>query len=212
ILMSAYGTVAEAVDAMKEKAAHYLAKPFSMDVLLELVDRIAQQQQLQRQLTAAHEEQLTDTQPAIMGNTPPMVRLREVIEAIAGSDASVLITGESGSGKELVARQIHQLSRRAKGPLVAVNCAAFPETLLEAELFGHERGAFTGAHSRRDGRFQAADGGTLFMDEVAEMSLAAQVKLLRVLEDGQVTRLGSNEPRSVDVRLISATNLNIREA
>jgi DNA-binding NtrC family response regulator len=211
ILMSAYGSVAEAVEAMKEKATHYLSKPFSLEVLLELVERVEQEQGLRRQLDAARRGE-EDTQPAIMGDSPPMVRLREVIAAIAASDAAVLLTGDSGTGKELVAREIHSASRRAARPMVAVNCAAFPETLLEAELFGHEKGAFTGAFTRREGRFKAADGGTLFLDEVAEMSLAAQAKLLRVLEDGTCQPLGSNQTIPVDVRLISATNADVRHA
>jgi DNA-binding NtrC family response regulator len=211
ILMSAYGSVAEAVAAMKEKAAHYLSKPFSVDVLLALIEDVEQDRTLRRHHEAlqAHED---DTSSAIMGDAPLMVRLRELIPTIAASDAAVLITGESGTGKELVAREIHARSRRARGPLVAVNCAAFPDSLLEAELFGHEKGAFTGAVGRREGRFQAAHNGTLFLDEVAEMSLAAQAKLLRVLEDGSVQPLGSNQSVPVSVRLISATNTDVRRA
>jgi DNA-binding NtrC family response regulator len=135
-----------------------------------------------------------------------------MVSTIAKSDASVMLTGESGTGKELVAREIHRLSARCEQPLVAVNCAAFPETLFEAELFGHEKGAYTGAHSGREGRFGAADGGTLFLDELAEMPLTAQAKLLRVLEDGSYERLGSNERVDVDVRLISATNVDVNDA
>ena len=140
-----------------------------------------------------------------------MLRLSDRIETIAQSDAPVLITGESGTGKELVARTLHERSTRAAKPFIAVNCAAFPETLLEAELFGHERGAFTGAVKRRDGRFKAADGGTLLLDEIAEVPLPAQAKLLRVLQEGTVEPLGTNEVTRVDVRIISATHRNLRE-
>ena len=140
-----------------------------------------------------------------------MLRLSDRIETIAQSDAPVLITGESGTGKELVARTLHDRSSRRSKPFIAVNCAAFPETLLEAELFGHERGAFTGAVKRRDGRFKAADGGTLLLDEIAEVPLPAQAKLLRVLQEGTVEPLGTNESTRVDVRIISATHRNLRE-
>jgi two-component system, NtrC family, response regulator AtoC len=210
ILMSAYGTVAEAVDAIKEKAAHYLAKPFRVETMLELVERIAHEHQLKRSLTRAHEDR--EEQPVLIGSSPSVHRLRQKIQAIAKSDAAVLITGESGTGKELVVRLLHQASDRASGPLVAVNCAAFPETLLEAELFGHEKGAFTGAHARREGRFRAANGGTLFLDEVADMSPAAQAKLLRALEDGSYQPIGSDTTIRVDVRIVSATNIDIKKA
>jgi transcriptional regulator with PAS, ATPase and Fis domain len=140
-----------------------------------------------------------------------MLRLSDRVETIAQSDAPVLITGESGTGKELIARTLHERSTRAAKPFIAVNCAAFPETLLEAELFGHERGAFTGAVKRRDGRFKAADGGTLLLDEIAEVPLPAQAKLLRVLQEGTVEPLGTNESTRVDVRIISATHRNLRE-
>jgi DNA-binding NtrC family response regulator len=210
ILMSAYGTVAEAVDAIKEKAAHYLAKPFRVETMLELVDRIAHEHQLRRSLLQAHEAR--DDELELVGSSPSIVRLRQKIQAIAKSDAAVLITGESGTGKELVVRLLHQASERASGPLVAVNCAAFPETLLEAELFGHEKGAFTGAHARREGRFRAANGGTLFLDEVADMSPAAQAKLLRALEDGSYQPIGSDATIRVDVRIVSATNIDIKKA
>jgi DNA-binding NtrC family response regulator len=212
ILMSAYGSVAEAVAAMQEDATHYLAKPFSMDVLLELVERIQQQRQLEERLGAGRWSGEDGDASPLIGASPSMFRLRELVRTIGSSDASVMITGESGTGKELVAREIHRASARADRPLVALNCAAFPETLLEAELFGHEKGAYTGAHSGREGRFGAADGGTLFLDELAEMPLTSQAKLLRVLEEGCYQRLGSNKSIPVDVRLISATNIDVRDA
>jgi DNA-binding NtrC family response regulator len=211
ILMSAYGTVSEAVGAMREKAAHYLAKPFDLAALTSLVGEIAEQQQLRRALEG-HPDGPLDDETAIVGSSPAIQELRRKVKAIAKSDVAVLITGENGSGKELIVRLLHRASERATGPLVSVNCAAFPDTLLEAELFGHEKGAFTGAVSKRDGRFRAADGGTLFLDEVAEMSLSAQAKLLRVLEDGSFQPIGSNTTVRADVRLVSATNVDVRAA
>jgi DNA-binding NtrC family response regulator len=212
ILMSAYGSVADAVAAMKDDATHYLAKPFSIDALREVLERIRQQHMLRRELGDTNPSSDDEASSLLVGNMPSMVRLREVIRTIAASDASVVLTGESGTGKELVAREIHRLSGRAHKPLVALNCAAFPDALLEAELFGHERGAYTGAHNARDGRFGAADGGTLFLDELAELPLAAQAKLLRVLEDGCYQRLGSSKSISADVRIVSATNGDVQEA
>ena len=209
ILMSAYGSVAEAVSAMQEDATHYLAKPFETALLLQLVDRIVEQRQLETTLNGGGDG---DASTVLIGETPGMVRLRELIKSIGPTDASVVLTGESGTGKELVAREIHRSSPRVDERLVAVNCAAFPDSLLEAELFGHERGAFTGADARREGRFFRADRGTLFLDELGEMPLVAQVKLLRVLEEGRYQRLGSNESVAVDVRLVSATNVDVKEA
>src|SRR5204862_2300883 len=176
----------------------------------------AAQRALKRELEQARAElsqrkEGTNGARTIVGRSPPMLRLSERVETIAQSDAPVLITGESGTGKELIARTLHERSTRAAKPFIAVNCAAFPETLLEAELFGHERGAFTGAVKRRDGRFKAADGGTLLLDEIAEVPLPAQAKLLRVLQEGTVEPLGTNESTRVDVRIISATHRNLRE-
>jgi two-component system, NtrC family, response regulator AtoC len=176
------------------------------------MERIAAQRALKRELEQARAElSQRKSGSAIIGRSPPMLRLLDRIDTIAQSDAPVLITGESGTGKELVARTLHERSVRRAKPFIAVNCAAFPETLLEAELFGHERGAFTGAVKRRDGRFKAADGGTLLLDEIAEVPLPAQAKLLRVLQEGTVEPLGTNESTHVDVRIISATHRNLRE-
>jgi DNA-binding NtrC family response regulator len=150
--------------------------------------------------------------PAIVGSSPAIAKVLERLAAVADSVAPVLITGESGTGKELVAQRLHSQSSRASGPFVAVNCSAFPDTLLEAELFGHERGAFTGAMRKRDGRFKAADGGTLFLDEVAEMSPSAQAKLLRAVQEGVVEPLGTNTSVRVDVRIVSATHRDLRTA
>jgi len=208
ILMTAYATVPDAVTAMQEGALDYLTKPFDIASLLARLEQIAKERALTRQLqTAAGASPSAST---FIGNSPAVRRLFERIEKFADSNASVLITGESGTGKELVARILHEKSRRSKGPFVAVNCGAFPETLIEAELFGHERGAFTGAVSRREGRFKAAHKGTLFLDEVPELQLASQSKLLRVLQEGRFEPLGTNTSIDVDVRVISATHHNVR--
>jgi DNA-binding NtrC family response regulator len=217
ILITAHAAVADAVSALKEGAYDYITKPFDIDEIVLQMERIGVQRALKRELEQARAElsqrkaTSNGSTAAIIGRSPPMLRLSDRIETIAQSDAPVLITGESGTGKELVARTLHERSTRAPKPFVAVNCAAFPETLLEAELFGHERGAFTGAVKRRDGRFKAADGGTLLLDEIAEVPLPAQAKLLRVLQEGTVEPLGTNEVTRVDVRIISATHRNLRE-
>ena len=211
ILITAYGAVEDAVGALKDGAFDYLTKPFDVDELLLRVRRIADKRSLQTELENARAE-LATRAPSndIIGKAPSMRRLMERVEMIAASDAPVLIQGESGTGKELVARRLHNRSERRDMPFVAVNCAAFPETLIEAELFGHERGAFTGAVRRREGRFKAAHRGTLFLDEVAELPLMAQAKLLRVLQEGIVEPLGTDTPVRVDVRLISATHRDLR--
>ena len=218
ILITAHAAINDAVAALKEGAYDYLTKPFDLDEVVLQLERIATQRALKRELEQARAE-LSQRKSngagqgpgAIVGRSPPMLRLADRIETIAQSDAPVLITGESGTGKELVARTLHDRSSRRNKPFIAVNCAAFPETLLEAELFGHERGAFTGAVKRRDGRFKAADGGTLLLDEIAEVPLPAQAKLLRVLQEGTVEPLGTNESTRVDVRIISATHRNLRD-
>lgn len=212
ILMTAFGTVAEAVGALKDGAADFLTKPFETDQLLHVLSRIDKQRTMQRELEQARSELAARSGPsAIIGRSPPMARLFDRIETFAASDAPVLILGESGTGKELVARTLHERGPRSAKPFVAVNCAAFPETLLEAELFGHERGAFTGAVRKRDGRFKAANGGTLLLDEIAEIPLPAQAKLLRVLQESAIEPLGTNQSIPVDVRIISATHRNLKE-
>jgi len=210
ILMTSFAAVPDAVAAMKDGAYDYLTKPFEPEELSSRLARIEEARELHR---ATHEAPMAGDGIAglLIGASPPMVRLRERIETVAPSDAPVLIVGESGSGKELASRALHVKSARRDGPFVAVNCAAFPETLLEAELFGYERGAFTGATRRREGRFQAASGGTLLLDEVAEMPLSAQAKLLRVLQEGRVEPLGTNESVKVDVRIVSATNRDLKK-
>jgi DNA-binding NtrC family response regulator len=210
VLMTAYASAQTAVQAMKEGAYDYLIKPFEMDELLIMVERIAEQGRMRlenRQL----QRQAAGEPPAIIGTSEAIRRVMQMVDKVAGQEATVLLSGESGTGKELVARAIHDRSPRRDGPMVTVNCAAIPETLLEAELFGHERGAFTGAESRRLGRFEMARRGTVLLDEVAELSLPAQVKLLRVLQERVVERLGGGTPIQVDVRMVAATNRDLGE-
>ena len=210
ILMTAYADVAQAVSALKEGAYDYLTKPFDVDELLVQTRRIAENISLRRELEKARGE-LTDRKTPLIGESPAIRRILKLTSMVAHSDAPVLIRGESGTGKEVVARLIHDESARREKPFVAVNCGALAENLVEAELFGHERGAFTGAVKRRDGRFKAADGGVLFLDEIAELPAAAQAKLLRVLQEGTFEPLGTNTTVRVDVRIISATHRNLAE-
>ena len=213
ILMTAFGTIQEAVTAVRETAIEYLTKPFELPEVLAMVGRIDERWRLLHDLDAARAE-LAARQAGHMieGSSPAIVQLRERIAAIAASSASVLLTGESGTGKELAARMIHAASDRRDRPFVAVNCAAVPAALMEAELFGHERGAFTGAIKRRDGRFKAADGGTLFLDEIGEMPIEVQAKLLRFLQEGALEPIGTNTSIKVDVRLVSASNRTLRSS
>jgi two-component system NtrC family response regulator len=213
IVMTAYGTVESAVTAMKGGAADYLAKPIDLEELHRRLERVRERRARvveSREVRAAVRERLQVD--GIVGESEPMQELFSLVRRVAASDATVLIRGESGTGKELVARAIHEASARAAGPLVRVNCAALPETLLESELFGHERGAFTGAHASRQGRFEAAQHGSLFLDEIGDLPLHLQVKLLRVLQDRAIERLGSNRPVTVDVRLLAATHRDLEAA
>jgi two-component system nitrogen regulation response regulator NtrX len=211
VVVSGHGTIDMAVRALKLGAFDFIEKPLSMDRLLTAVRNALEishlrleNKSLKRAVALARPEEL------LVGASAAMVELRALIEQAAGSDARILITGENGTGKELVARRIHHGGRRAGKPFVEVNCAAIPDTLLESELFGHEKGAFTDAVSRRAGRFEAADGGTLFLDEVADLSLSAQAKVLRVLQEMRFERLGGERTMSVDVRVIAATNKDVR--
>jgi DNA-binding NtrC family response regulator len=211
IVMTAFGAVDSAVDAMKKGAADYLSKPLNMTELLLVVAREMERRRLRSEagsLRARLAERYSFEN--IIGSAPPMQEIFKTVAQVAVSRASVLITGESGTGKELIAAAIHQRSPRVKGPFVKLHCAALAETLLESELFGHERGSFTGAAGRREGRFQQAHGGTLFLDEIGEISPSVQVKLLRFLQEHEFERVGGNETVRVDVRVIAATNKDLK--
>jgi two-component system, NtrC family, response regulator HydG len=212
ILLTAFGTVEEAVKAMKDGAYDFLTKPFRREQLIKLVDKALERRDLIEQ-NKALKKQLEDIRAKgqMIGASPAFRRMLTLIEQIADSSATILIQGESGAGKELVARTIHERSGRRAGPFVAVNCAALPETLLESELFGYEKGAFTGAAGRKEGRFELANAGTLFLDEVADLSLVTQPKILRVLQEGEFERLGGTRTLQVDVRIVAATNQDLAE-
>ena len=212
VLMTAHATVQQAVEAMKLGALDYLQKPFEIDELLVVVHRALEHERLQtenRYLLAERDEEFSHY--GIVGRSRVMQELIQQAELIAESKSTVLITGETGTGKELVARAIHDRSAQRKRPLIKVNCAAIPESLLESELFGHVRGAFTGAVTNKKGRFALADGGTIFLDEVGTMIPALQAKLLRVLQEREFEPLGSERTERVDVRVIAATNRNLRQ-
>lgn len=212
IFLTAVPTIELAVESMRQGAFDFITKPFNPAVVRATVRRACERTSLLREnrllKSTVGTLQGGDT---IFGNSEGIKQVRDQIARVAPTDATVLIIGETGTGKELVARAIHRNSRRSQKPLVAVNCAAFTETLLETELFGHERGAFTGADRSRQGLFEAANGGTLFLDEAGEMSASAQAKLLRVLVDGELLRVGSTQPRTVDVRVLAATHRNLEE-
>ena len=211
VFLTAFATIELAVESMRRGAFDFITKPFVPEVLLASATRAMEHTRLVRENSRLRDTVVRlEGSSEITGRSAAILQLHEKIARVAPTNATVLITGETGTGKELVARAIHHNSLRAGKPLVAVNCAAFTETLLESELFGHERGAFTGADRAREGVFEAAHEGTLFLDEAAEMSLPAQAKLLRVLTDGLVTRLGSTKPRHTDVRLLVATNRDLK--
>ncbi len=212
IMLTAYGTVELAVEAMKEGADDFLTKPIDLDQLELRVKKVLETRRLKTEVADLH-RQLDERYGLenITGESPAMKLVFGRIRQAAPSDATVLISGPSGTGKELVAHAIHRLSNRSKGPFVAVECAALPETLLESELFGHEKGAFTGAVARRIGRFEAANGGTIFLDEISKISPAIQVKLLRVLESRTFQRVGSSDTIKTDIRLVAATNRDLAE-
>jgi two-component system response regulator AtoC len=213
VLMTAYATIETAVDAIKQGAFDYLPKPFTAEQLQAVIRRTLRQKQLTAATLRLKGELVAAPDAGdMMGESEAMLALRESIRKIASTEATVLITGESGTGKELVARRLHQLSRRHALPFVPVDCAALPESLLESELFGHEKGAFTGASIGRPGLFELAHTGTMFLDEVAELPLPLQAKLLRVLEARQLRHLGGRQLISVDVRLIAATNRDLAKA
>ncbi|KRP59555.1 sigma-54-dependent transcriptional regulator [Pseudomonas trivialis] len=220
LIMTSYASLRSAVDSMKMGAVDYIAKPFDHDEMLQAVARILRDRQSAgstppepRPAGKTAEKPGVDNsngEIGIIGSCPPMQDLYSKIRKVAPTDSNVLIQGESGTGKELVARALHNLSRRAKAPMISVNCAAIPESLIESELFGHEKGAFTGASAGRAGLVEAADGGTLFLDEIGELPLEAQARLLRVLQEGEIRRVGSVQSQKVDVRLIAATHRDLK--
>ncbi len=212
VLMTAYGTVETAVDAMKEGAYDFVTKPLKRAHVVRIVRNALEKQSLLVENRSLKAQLAEKRRRAIIGTSLSWRRTMDIVAQAAPSEATVLLLGESGTGKELLARALHDNSTRAKGPLVAVNCAAIPESILEAELFGYEKGAFTGAVQARDGRFEAANGGTLFLDEIGEISRHVQVKLLRVLQEGEIERLGGGgKTRRIDVRVVAATNVNLLE-
>ncbi|MBS99306.1 MAG: response regulator [Oceanospirillaceae bacterium] len=209
LIMTSYASLRSAVDAMKLGAVDYIAKPFDHDEMLSTVAEILRKQTGTSE-TADSSPSQESTQTEIIGRCRPMQELFRRISKVAKTDATVLILGESGTGKELAARSIHEQSDRAGRPMICVNCAAIPDTLIESELFGHEKGAFTGANASRSGLIESADGGTLFLDEIGELPLEAQARLLRFLQEGEIRRVGAVQPRRVDVRLIAATHRDLK--
>ncbi|WP_456446449.1 sigma-54-dependent transcriptional regulator [Thiolapillus sp.] len=212
LIMTSYASVSSAVEAMKQGAADYIAKPFDHEELLLLIRQILRQHRHERARQAL-EQDMEETWPTtgMIGESPAMQEVFHSIRKVAPTTAGVLILGESGTGKELVARAIHAQSPRRDAPFVAVNCAAIPENLVESELFGHVKGAYTGAEQARTGLIQSADGGTLFLDEIAELPLSIQARLLRVLQDGELRRVGSEKTLRVDVRILAATNRDLQQ-
>src|SRR5262245_27945264 len=212
ILMTGFGSVETAVDAMKHGASDYLTKPVKKDELIRVIERVIRETALRREVARLRKEVHREYSfHQILGKSKPMLALFDLIRRVADSPTNVLLTGESGTGKELVAKAIHYNSERREAPFVPVNCAAIPEQLLESELFGHMRGAFTDAKMDKRGLFEEAQKGTLFLDEISELPLMLQAKLLRAIQEKEIRRVGANKPIAVDVRVIAATNLNLAE-
>jgi two-component system response regulator HydG len=213
IVMTAHGTVEKAVESMKEGAYDFVTKPLKRAAIVRAVRKALEKHSLSAENRSLRAQLAAATRRSLVGQSLAMRRTLEMVRQAAPSEATVLLLGESGTGKELLARTLHEESPRGRGPFIPVNCAAIPEGILEAELFGYERGAFTGAVQAREGRFQAAHGGTLFLDELGEIPQRVQVKLLRVLQEGEIERLGgSGRPQKVDIRLLAATNVNLQRA
>lgn len=209
VMISGHGDIETAVECMKKGAFDYISKPPDLNRLLNTVrialDRkklVTENKRLKKKVRKKYE---------MIGESPEINEIKEIIEKVASTEARVLITGENGTGKELVAHWLHEKSERSKGPMVEVNCAAIPPELIESELFGHVRGAFTSANKNRAGKFETAHGGTIFLDEIGDMSLSAQAKVLRVLEEGRIQRVGSEKAKSIDVRILAATNKDLKE-
>ncbi|HET7436529.1 MAG TPA: sigma-54 dependent transcriptional regulator [Thermoanaerobaculia bacterium] len=213
IVMTAYGTIENAVEAMKLGALDFVQKPIDVDHLVLLLRRCRELRELRHENLLLKEEFRTRYRlPAIIGDSPRIVEVSQAIQKVAPTDSTVLLQGESGTGKELFAQAIHQLSTRRDRPFVAINCAAIPDTLIENELFGHEKGSFTGATARQIGKFELADGGTIFLDEIGELNFSVQSKILRVLQERRFERIGGTAPIDVDVRVICATNRNLAQS
>jgi two-component system NtrC family response regulator len=212
IILTAFGTIEMAVEAMRAGAFHYVSKPFNRDELKLTIRKALQLKDLERENVALKQALTRPTLESVVADSAPMKRIVEMVQRVAPTETTVLILGESGTGKELIARAIHTSSPRGTGAFVAVNCAAIPENLLESELFGHVKGAFTGAIRDRIGKFEAAEGGTIFLDEIGEMRPELQVKILRCLEERTVERVGDNKPIRVDVRVLAATNKDLTKA
>ncbi|SET05316.1 two component, sigma54 specific, transcriptional regulator, Fis family [Natronincola peptidivorans] len=209
IMITAHGTTESAVEAMKLGALDYISKPFDIEELKIVIDKALQVGELRKEVNYLREELEKNTGKTIIGNSPGIQRILGIVEKVAKTPATVLILGESGTGKEVIANTIHYSSDRNKKPYIKVNCGAIPENLMESELFGHEKGAFTGAIQRKIGKFQKAHSGTIFLDEIGELDLSMQVKLLRVLQEMEFERVGGNEKIKVDVRVIAATNRDL---
>ncbi|HEX4959690.1 MAG TPA: sigma-54 dependent transcriptional regulator [Thermoanaerobaculia bacterium] len=212
VMMTAHGTISSAVEAMRRGAFDYVTKPFDNDELLMIADRALAAQRLSAEVESLREDlESRYGFNEIVGVSREIQEVFRMMAKVVRVDVTVLVTGESGTGKELVARALHRRSARAEGPFVAVNCSAIPQTLVESEFFGHEKGAFTDARESRPGKFEQADGGTLFLDEVGDLALDAQAKLLRALQERQIQRIGSRAPRAVDVRVVAATNKDLEK-
>ncbi len=211
IVMTAFGSIDSAVEAMKLGAVDFIKKPFRTEELLHILSRAREELELKREVAQLRSQTSAGVRAHLVGKSQAMQRLYGLIERVAPTRANVLITGDTGTGKELAARAVHELSGRSRRPFVAINCSALPETLMESELFGHMKGSFTGAVQSKRGLFEEAQGGTIFLDEISTLSEGVQVKLLRVLQDRKVTRVGAREPITVDFRLIAATNRDLAE-
>jgi len=210
IMISGHASLGEAVEAVKNGATDFFEKPLDRDAILIRVSNCLKQRRLVQEVEELRAQ--AGERDELIGEAPVMIKLLEEVRKVAPTKSRVLITGESGTGKEIIARAIHRLSLKASGPFIKVNCAAIPSELIESELFGYERGAFTGAQNRKPGQFELADGGGLFLDEIGDMSLSAQAKVLRVLQSGEMTRVGGQRTVTVDVRVLAATNRNLEEA
>jgi two-component system, NtrC family, response regulator HydG len=211
VMMTGYGTIETAVEAIRKGAYDFLPKPFKRVQMLKIVGRAMERRALVTENRRLRQQVAEGGGRTVIGNSEGMRRVMDLVAQVAPSEATVLILGESGTGKEVIARALHESSDRSRGPFVKVSCAALPESLLEAELFGYERGAFTGADRRKPGRFELADGGTLFLDEIGDIPLEMQVKLLRVLQEREFDRLGGTQPLRVDVRVLAATHRDLRQ-